>query len=87
MTKKPIEIDGSSAFYRDLQSNNSGLNRGIWNLMLSIRDLKLYAKGIKPHRNWKISDLKKYFGINGNAKALLYKLETINKVIRGEYNG
>ena len=55
-----------------------------WNLITSIGALKLWNKGIKPSRHWKISQVKKYFGMNGNKKVLLAKLETLNKIIKGE---
>jgi len=48
-----------------------------YNLILSIRDVSLYSKGIKPHRFWKITDVKKYFGISGDASTLKTKLELI----------
>ena len=55
-----------------------------WNLITSIGALNLWNKGIKPNRHWKISQVKKYFGMNGNKKVLLAKLETLNKIIKGE---
>jgi hypothetical protein len=80
---KPIDMDGKCKFIEDLQSlenNDRNYNLGLWNLTLSIRDLKLYSKGIKPNRHWKISNVKKYFGMNGNAELLLLKLEKLNRV-------
>ena len=71
-------------FLKDLQDNSSNVNRGIYNLIISIRDLMLYYKGIKPHRNWKITQVKKYFGITGNVNAMLEKLRTINSVLKKE---
>ena len=71
-------------FLKDLQDNSSNVNRGIYNLIISIRDLMLYSKGIKPHRNWKITHVKKYFGITGNVNAMLEKLRTINSVLKKE---
>ena len=43
---------------------------------------KLWTKGIKPNRHWRITDVKNYFGMNGNAETLLTKLETLLTVIR-----
>ena len=71
-------------FLKDLQDNSSNVNIGIYNLIISIRDLMLYSKGIKPHRNWKITQVKKYFGITGNVNAMLEKLRTINSVLKKE---
>jgi hypothetical protein len=58
-----------------LRVNDGYMSRGIWNLLLSIRDCKLYSKGIKPHRNWRITDVKNYFGISGGASKCAEQLE------------
>jgi len=84
---KKINIDGECQFLKDIESNSTsfmGTNKGIYNLITSIGALKLWSKGIKPNRNYKLRDVKKYFGITGNAETLLYKLETINKIIKGD---
>lgn len=66
---KPMTINGSTS------------SRGYYNLVVSIRDVRLYKAGIKPHRYWKVTDIKKYFGISGNADTLLSKLEKIKDII------
>ena len=83
---KPVEVDGDCKFLQDLEilPNVGGVNPGLWNLITSIRDLKLYTKGMKPHRRWKITPVKKYFGINGNAQVVLQKLELINQILKEE---
>jgi hypothetical protein len=48
-----------------------------YNLILCIRDCALYSKGIKPHRFWKISHVKNYFGIKGSASSMKEQLELI----------
>ena len=58
----------------ELSINGTASNRGFYNLVVSIRDLKLYKAGIKPHRFWKISDVKNYFGLKGNVDALIERL-------------
>ena len=68
-------------FLKDLQDNSSNVNRGIYNLIISIRDLMLYSKGIKPHRNWKITQVKKYFGITGNVNAMLEQLNAVSSIL------
>ena len=71
-------IDGTK-FQADLAKNinvNGGaMPVGYWNLIVSIRDCKLYSKGIKPHRAWKITDVKWYFGVKGNAQQIAEVLE------------
>lgn len=75
-------INGQSQFYADLIKETNGTNRGYYNLILSIRDLKLYEVGMKPNRHWKISDVKTYFGIKGDAKSMREYLENVLKSIK-----
>ena len=56
-------------------------SRGWYNLVVTMRDLKLYSKGIKPHRFWKITNVKNYFGIKGTASDMLVTLETYKKAL------
>ena len=66
-------------YFADLQKpiriNDCVMSIGIYNLIVSIRDLKIYSRGMKPHRNWKITDVKKYFGVQGSTLNILSKLE------------
>lgn len=48
-----------------------------YNLVLSIRDLKLWIAGIRPHRHWKLKDVKNYFQVTGNATSILEQLEEL----------
>jgi hypothetical protein len=85
-SKELIQIS-ESQFGRDLSNpmyiNGAASSRGYYNLVVSMRDVRLYNAGIKPHRNWKVTDVKRYFGINGNASVLLSKLEEIKDIIKG----
>ena len=76
---KPIEINEDCRFLKDLQDNQ---RMAIYDLITSKGAVKLWTKGIKPSRHWKITDVKNYFGMNGNAETLLTKLETLLTVIR-----
>ena len=69
--------------------NGKMMNRSIWNLIVSKRDLCLYEKcGMIPHRNWKITDVKNYFGLTGTIKTLLPKyLELCDIMLEGEDSG
>ena len=81
---KPIDIDANCKFLQDAKTNQQ---MAMYNLICSKRDVKLWAKGIKPHRHWKISDVKWYFGMNGNAETLAKKLDTLYNVItKGDTN-
>ena len=78
------EIKGTrfeSDFGSEFSVNGAPMSRAYWNLIISIRDCKLYSKGIKPHRAWKISDVKWYFGVKGNAVQIAQKLEEYQRVL------
>ena len=75
---KPIEIDEDCKFLKDAETNQQ---MAMYNLITSKGAVKLWIKGIKPNRHWKISDVKWYFGMTGNAEALLEKLDTLYKVL------
>ena len=64
-----------------LNVNGSPMPAAMWNLLLSIRDCKLYSKGIKPHRNWRISDVKWYFGVKGGAGDIAKRLEEYKEAL------
>jgi hypothetical protein len=52
---------------QDLSVNGKASSKGMWNLIVSKRDLGLWSKmGMKPNRHWKVTDVKKYFGLKGN---------------------
>ena len=77
---KPINIDENCQFLKDLNNSKTGVNMGIYNLICSKRDLTLFCKGIKPHRNWKLKNVKEYFGLfdtNGkeNIKNVLFLMD------------
>ena len=60
-------------FEKDLEQdliNLKASSKGMWNLILSKRDLGLWKMGIKPNRHWKVTDVKKYFGLKGNREKL-----------------
>lgn len=58
-----------TAFERDrrrfTQFNGAPMSIAYYNLVVSIRDVKLFSKGIVPHRNWRLRNVKQYFGIKG----------------------
>ena len=71
-------VDESAPFWVDLLNENrktimvngGELPRCLYNLILTRRDVNLYLKDIKPHRGWKISDVKAYFGIKGGKQKI-----------------
>lgn len=87
MNTQPI-IDGNSQFFQDLIDESKAINvngrqmpKGYYNLIITIRDLSLYEVGMKPNRHWKITDVKKYFGIKGTATKMKEQLQAIKEAI------
>ena len=76
--QEPIEINEDCRFLKDLEDNQQ---IAIYNLITSKGAVKLWTKGIKPSRHWRLTDIKNYFGMNGNAETLQKKLDTLYKVI------
>ena len=65
----------------DLDVNGHNMGRGMYNLIVSIRDVSLYSKGIRPHRMWKITAVKKYFGIKGSTEKCLEQLKAYKEFL------
>ena len=76
---KPIEMNGDCQFLQDLEDNQQ---IDVNNLIVSKGAMKLWSKGIKPNRKFRISSVKKYFGINGNAETLYKKLSVIFDIVK-----
>jgi len=66
----PISINGKAA------------SRGYYNLVVSIRDVKLFSIGMKPHRHWRLKDVKWYFGLKGNTEKVLLGLEDYLSILK-----
>jgi len=95
--KKPYDLD--SPFIQELQAEAEALERGeqimtvngspmgqaIWNLIVSKRDLTMYCNhGVIPTRGWKVTNVKKYFGIKGTGKNLLERFMVLFNDIMDE---
>jgi len=55
---------------QDMSINGSASSKGMYNLIVSKRDLGLWKAGMKPHRHWKVTDVKRYFGLKGNKEKI-----------------
>lgn len=58
--------------------NDGVMTKATYNLLISIRDVKLWKAGMRPHRGWKLKHVKEYFGVLGSADFVLghlYKLK------------
>ena len=52
--------------------NGNPMSKGVWNMLITKRDLSMWTKfKMKPHRHWKVGQVKAYFGIKGNGQKLL----------------
>jgi hypothetical protein len=65
--------------------NNAPMGMGMWNLIITRHDFTLWVKlKIKPHRHWKVTQAKKYWGLKGSGlkmmaqfMALTYSLDPL----------
>lgn len=56
--------------------NDGVIAIGVYNLIVSIRDMKLFCKiGMKPNRHWRLKHVKDYFGVTGGKDKVLAQLE------------
>ena len=57
-----------------ISTQNGFITKGNYNLILSKRDVGLFCKGMIAHRNWRLKDVKDYFGLKGNKESILDQL-------------
>ena len=69
------KVDSPKGAYMNI--NGTEMPTAIYNLIISRRDLSLYSKGIKPHRRWKITVVKEYFGLKGRPEKCLEQIEAL----------
>ena len=78
-----MKNSAETQYEKDLQveiayNNGSKITKGGYNLLLSIRDMKLFCKiGMVPNRLWKLKNVKAYFGITGRKEKVLEELEQL----------
>lgn len=66
----------------EMNVNGKPMPHAIWNLIVSHRNLKMWCSmGMKPNRHWKVSDVKKYFGLKGSKKTLLAEFEKLKEEV------
>ena len=76
--ERTIEINEDCKFFQDLKKNQQ---IAIYNLITSKGAVKLWTKGIKPSRHWRLTDVKNYFGMKGNSETLLKKLQVLHRIL------
>lgn len=78
----------STQFEKDFEKtfsfNGKPMSRAYYNLVVSKRDVALFCKGIKPHRNWRFTDVKDYFGLKGNKQKVYEQLCEMVKAVTNE---
>ena len=88
----------NSPFIEELQAgrtvnvNGSPMPTAVWNLIISKRDVEMWTAKfsdgrpmkMKPHRHWKVSDVKRYFGITGTGDNLLANFMALYTDVMGE---
>jgi hypothetical protein len=86
------EVDKTAPFWAALEDENAPtiivdgvkMKHAVWNLLIHLRDMRMYCGPIsmKPHRNWKISTVKKYYGLKGGKHKIHDSLRHIYKELR-----
>ncbi len=79
-------VDTTAHFWQEIHNpdtktiNINGTDYALilWNLAVTRRDTGMYAKyDMKPNRFWKITDVKKYFGLKGNKHKIDEQINTL----------
>ena len=66
-----LDINPSTPFVKALLQNKSThindgvINSAVYGLIIHKNQVKMYNSGIKPSRNWKITQVKKFYGYKG----------------------
>ena len=68
-------------FLKDLDAGNK---MALYNLAVSVGQVKLFSKGIKPSRHWRLKDVKYYFGLVGGTDKILSQLEQLQDIINAK---
>lgn len=67
--------------------NDGHMSRGMYNLILSKRDMNLFVRGIVAHRHWRFGDVKKYFGLSGGKEKVCKQIEELLAIMQsGKHN-
>jgi hypothetical protein len=65
-------------FNMSMEVNGKPMPLAYWNMLCSYRDLQLWVRmNMKPHRGWKVSVVKRYFGLKGSGDKMLSDFECL----------
>jgi hypothetical protein len=74
------KVDNTAPFWEQLHSmDDMQVKHAVYNLIVTRRDVNLYLKDIKPHAQWKISDVKAYFGIKGGKQKIADQINLLHR--------
>lgn len=75
-----FEQDKANHFMYGDSNGSRPMSRAYWNLVVSIRDVGLFCKGIAPNRHWRLKHVKEYFGLKGGKQKIYDQLnEMLNE--------
>ena len=64
-----------------LEVDGKPMGQAVYNMIVTKRDLEFYLVGMKPHRRWKVTDVKRYFGIKGTKQKLMAQFDLMYRVV------
>lgn len=92
-----ITFDHTAPFYELLESGattyvghsegGGDVNRALLLLTTHISMMRLMCKGIKPSRNYRVNDVKKFFGLKGDKQKVLMGLSMLQEDVRAHIEG
>jgi hypothetical protein len=84
-----VVMNDNCQFIRDLEKQSNqieGARFALYNLAVCVGQVKLFSKGIKPNRHWRLKDVKNYFGLSGGTNKILAQLEQLQTIINETIN-
>ena len=82
--KTIVNMNEDCQFIRDLEKQSNqidGAKFALYNLAVCVGQVKMFSKGIKPSRHWRLKDVKNYFGLSGGTDKILAQLEQLQTII------
>ena len=76
-----VNMQEDCQFLKDL---DAGDKMALYNLAVSVGQVKLFSKGIKPTQRWRLKDVKYYFGLVGGTNKILSQLEQLQDIINAK---
>tara|TARA_Y100000401_G_scaffold95945_1_gene82848 strand:+ start:738 stop:1034 length:297 start_codon:yes stop_codon:yes gene_type:complete len=82
--KTIVNMNEDCQFIKDLEKQTNqieGAKFALYNLAVCVGQVKMFSKGIKPSRHWRLKDVKNYFGLSGGTDKILAQLEQLQTII------